>query len=217
MPRSPPAAVALHLAAAYAMYWGYTTMDVGQMGDWVRTQKGQHFQFLTIQGLGVAWLTMVVSLMADILPSKAAFIQVKRGLLLISMPLEATISSIYWPLIILFPHLLLPTSESSAAAALITLPLKVDLALHAVPGIALTLDFFLFEKRYTRYQVTHVAPLSSILFGLWYVIWVEYCASHNGRFPYPFLESPYYIRALVYIGAVFQAIFSFRILNFLHP
>lgn len=99
--------------------------------------------------------------------------------------LEVTVSSIYWTLITLFPYLMLtdvpPTSEPSVAAVFMELPLKVDLALHAAPVIALTLDFFLFEKRYTRYQVTHVAPLTSILFGLWYVIWVEYCASHNGR------------------------------------
>lgn len=61
------------------------------------------------------------------------------------------------------------------------IPLSVDLAMHAVPAITLTLDFFLFEKRYTRYQVTHIAPLAAILFGLWYVSWVEYCASYNGR------------------------------------
>lgn len=50
MSRSPPAAVALHLAAAYIIHWGFTAMDDGKLGDWIRTQKGQHFQFLTIQG-----------------------------------------------------------------------------------------------------------------------------------------------------------------------
>ena len=34
--------------------------------------------------------------------------------------------------------------------------------------------------------------------------------------PYPFLEHPYYIRALVYVGAVVQAFLSFRFLNSLH-
>lgn len=113
------------------------------------------------------------------------------------------------------------------------IPLGVDLALHAAPGIALVLDFFLFETKYTRHQVTRVAPLSAVLFGFWYVSWVEYCAIHNGRctssmlvsglpplitdaVPYPFLEYPYYIRALVYVGAVMQAVLSFRFLNFLH-
>jgi hypothetical protein len=127
-----------------------------------------------------------------------------------------------------------PTSEPSAAMiASMKLPLSVDLALHAAPGIVLLLDFFFFERRYTKRQVTRVAPLTAILFGLWYVSWVEYCANHNGRcessipvsgllllitgaVPYPFLEAPYYIRTLVYIGAVFLAILSFRVLNSLH-
>jgi len=125
-----------------------------------------------------------------------------------------------------------PTS-SSAPQTLMRIPLNVDLALHAVPAIALVLDFFFFEKRYTRYQVARVAPLTATLFGLWYVSWVEYCATHNGRcmcptsyfsslllipdaVPYPFLEYPYYIRALVYIGAMVQAFLSFRFLNSLH-
>lgn len=102
-----------------------------------------------------------------------------------SRKLEVTISSIYWTLIALFPHLMLmaepSTSEPSAAAGLMRIPLSVDLALHAVPAIALVLDFFFFERKYTKYQVARVLPLTAILFGLWYVSWVEYCASHNGR------------------------------------
>jgi len=125
------------------------------------------------------------------------------------------------------------TGPTSWSVPLI-LPLGVDLALHAAPAVALVLDFFLFERKYTRYQATRVAPLTAIVFGLWYVSWVEYCASHNGRctpsvlmpglpplitdaVPYPFLEYPFYIRALVYIGAVVQAVLSFRFLNLLHP
>ncbi|KAF9643042.1 hypothetical protein BDM02DRAFT_3104938 [Thelephora ganbajun] len=219
MPRPRPGALVLHATAAYLMYWGFSTLDNAPAGKWIRTQKGQHFQFLTIQGLGVAWLTMVISLAADIFQSKIV-LTVKRCFLVVSMPLEVTISSIYWTLIILFPHLILmdepPTSEqtsSSASATLMRVPFKVDLALHAVPGIALVLDFFFFEERYTKYQVARVVPLTTILFGLWYVSWVEYCASHNGRFPYPFLESPYHIRALVYVGAVVQSFLSFRFLN----
>ena len=34
--------------------------------------------------------------------------------------------------------------------------------------------------------------------------------------PYPFLEHPYYIRTVVYVGAVVQAFLSFRFLNSLH-
>ena len=124
--------------------------------------------------------------------------------------------------------------ESPTAAAFMKLPLTVDLALHIAPAVALMLDFFFFEKRYTNYQVARVAPLTTILFALWYVGCVEYFASQNGRctwpasclalytllitvvVPYPFLEFPYYIRASVYIGAMVLANWSFRFLNWLH-
>jgi hypothetical protein len=129
---------------------------------------------------------------------------IKRGLLIISMPvcspvlraftksdmsreLEVTISLIYWALIAFFPRLLFmgesstsePTS-SSVHANLFRIPLGVDLALHAAPAIALILDFFLLEQRYSKYQTARLAPVAAILFGLWYVCWIEYCASHNG-------------------------------------
>lgn len=61
------------------------------------------------------------------------------------------------------------------------IPLHIDLALHAVPGIVLVLDFFLFERKYTRYQVTRIAPLIAVLFGIWYVSCLEYYAGQNGR------------------------------------
>lgn len=90
-------------------------------------------------------------------------------------------------MIALLPHLILMSKPSTGeptsaptALALMRIPIRVDLALHAVPAVALVLDFFLFEKRYTEYQATRVAPLTAILFGLWYVCWVEYCASSNG-------------------------------------
>ncbi|KAF9780720.1 FAR-17a/AIG1-like protein [Thelephora terrestris] len=217
MIRQRLAAIVFHATTAYIMYWGFSTVDGGPVGEWMRSNKGQHSQFLTIQGLVVAWLTMVASLMVDIFPSNITLTGAKRWLLMISMPLEVTVSSIYWSLIILFPHLIMPAiPESSAAAAFLKLPLKVDLALHALPGIALAFDFFFFEKRYTKFQAARVAPLTAVLFGVWYVSWVEYCASHNERFPYPFLDSPYYIRAFIYVGAVLQAILSFRVLNSLH-
>jgi len=44
------AALALHVAAAYTMYWAFFTLDNTPAGEWVRAQKGQYFQFLTIHG-----------------------------------------------------------------------------------------------------------------------------------------------------------------------
>lgn len=221
MPPPQPAALVLHASAAYVMYWGFVALDDAEVGQWIRSQKGQHFQFLTIHGLAAAWLTMVVSLIADAFPHQSVLRDAKRGLLMMSMPLAVTVSAIYWSLIAIARELLLMdellTSEHTAMAAYMRIPFGVDLALHVVPGAALVLDFFFFERRYTKYQAARVAPITAILVGVWYVSLVEYCAGYNGRFPYPFLDNPVYIRMSIYIGAVLQAIVTFRVLNYLHP
>jgi hypothetical protein len=60
------------------------------------------------------------------------------------------------------------------------IPLSVDLALHAVPALSLLADFMIFEKKYSRNQVTYGAPLVAATFTVWYAWWVERCASFNG-------------------------------------
>lgn len=61
------------------------------------------------------------------------------------------------------------------------IPLTLDLSIHAVPTIALTLDFFLFEVKYSvktaRVGGAGVVALAAVLYGSW----VEYCASYNGK------------------------------------
>lgn len=49
MSRQRSAALALHATAAYTMYWAFFTLD-DAAGEWVRAQKGQYLQFLTIHG-----------------------------------------------------------------------------------------------------------------------------------------------------------------------
>ena len=50
MPRPQPIALALHAISAYIMYWGFSSIDAGELGQWIRTYKGRHLVFLTIQG-----------------------------------------------------------------------------------------------------------------------------------------------------------------------
>jgi len=50
MPPLRPVALVLHATAAYIMYWGFSALGETLAGEWIRAQKGQHFQFLTIQG-----------------------------------------------------------------------------------------------------------------------------------------------------------------------
>ncbi|KAG1756523.1 FAR-17a/AIG1-like protein [Suillus paluster] len=223
MPR--PAALFLHGAAVGVMAYGFLSLKKLPMDAWIRTQKGGHFQFLTIQGLASAWLTMALSLGCDILPSFTALRTAKRASLMISLPLAFVISAVYWSLLLLFPSLILQRpllgsepSSSLAVPELIWIPLKIDLSLHLAPLVALLADFTFFEKKYTRKQVQIGAPLVVLVCGTWYTCWVEYCASYNNTFPYPFLtENPFNIRIGIYTFVSFLAWGCFCLINALHP
>lgn len=80
------AAVFLHAAGAVVMTYAWMELDTLPQSAWIVTQKGGHFQYLTIQGsvyardlfglcsnisllcldsLFLAWLTMALSLVSD--------------------------------------------------------------------------------------------------------------------------------------------------------
>ncbi|OCH95044.1 hypothetical protein OBBRIDRAFT_788778 [Obba rivulosa] len=214
-----------HAIALAIMTYGFASLGTLPADEWIRRQKGGHFQFLTIQGLVVALLTMAVALAADFLPSLNALKFLKRTLFMIAMPLAVVISSIYWTLLTVMPHLILrpdlgPTTPTSSATvpALQRIPLKMDLALHAAPAISLLVDFLLFERKYPRLQARYGAIVVTAIAGIWYACWVEYCAQYNGVFPYPFLtHNPFNIRVAIYAGASGLALVSFWMLNTLHP
>ena len=98
------------------------------------------------------------------------------------------ISTIYWGLLLLFPTLILrpqdaselnPAVSSEASDDLLRVPLYLDLALHAVPGSVLLLDFFLFERKYPKTYARYGGAAVAVIAGGWYSWWVEYCASYN--------------------------------------
>ncbi|KAG9318810.1 FAR-17a/AIG1-like protein [Chiua virens] len=208
-------AFVLHATAAGIMTWGLSRLR--DLGDWMVAQKGGYFLFLTNQGLVIAWLYMVVSLFCDIFPSVVATVRhVKKALLMISMPLEFVISTIYWSLLIFLPHLILP-AERAVEGGFRRLDIKTDLALHAAPLLSLLIDFFAFESKFSKTSVRKVAPLIVVAFSIWYASFVEYCATFNGNFPYPFLmHSPFFVRVLIYASAAGIALGCFRALNTLH-
>ncbi|KAF9001870.1 FAR-17a/AIG1-like protein [Cyathus striatus] len=223
----PISRMIFHSASAAIMLYGYNSLEkLVQLDTLVRSQYGGHSQFLTIQGLALAFLTMLFGLLVDIGPSLRSFKVIKRLILVIALPLAVVISSIYWFLILLAPQLILQQnrletepSSSYTNPPIFRIPLSIDLALHACPGIALVLDFILLEKKYDGSLAKFGAPFIIGSFATWYGWWVERCAKYNnGTFPYPFLtENPWHIRLYIYIGASVLALCSFRALNAFHP
>ncbi|KAI8998487.1 FAR-17a/AIG1-like protein [Trametes punicea] len=215
----------LHAAAAAIMAYGYLNLPDLVVKIHMSEMKGGHFQFLTVQGLCLAWTTMVVSLGCDLIPSSKLLRMVKRTLLMIALPVAIVISVVYWSLITFMPHMILlsdpeatvPTSSSRVPGPA-RLPMRVDLAVHAAPAISMFIDFYFLEVKYPKKASIRGAILVAALFGSWYSCWVEYCASFNGFFPYPFLtNSPFHIRVAIYIVATALAAVSFIGLNATHP
>jgi len=138
---------------------------------------------------------------------------------MIAMPVAAVVSSIYWPLLLFFPKLILQADPLSPPTAPVLLYLRpeVDLALHATPAVTLLADFIFLGSKYTRKEAIYGAPVATFLATVGYGSWVEYCASFNGSFPYPFLtENPLEIRVLIYTGAAMLALVSFWTINSFH-
>ncbi|KAF9532287.1 FAR-17a/AIG1-like protein [Crepidotus variabilis] len=215
-----------HGGAALLMHNGYNSLGGLEIDKFIQKQYGGHLQYLTIQGLAFAWFAMTLSLAHDSFPSLPFLRNLKRYVMIIAMPLSVVISSIYWTLIVYFPTLIVqgakeapgePNSSADTVASF-RIPLKVDLLLHALPAVSLILDFFFFEKKYTNKESKIAVPLTAVLYGIGYGVWIEHCANHNdGVFPYPFLtENNLYGRIGIYAGAAAIAVGSFRILNALH-
>ncbi|KAJ3913507.1 FAR-17a/AIG1-like protein [Lentinula edodes] len=240
---SPPpfrtARILLHSAAAAIMISGYHNLTKLPINAFISTQYGGHLQYLTIQGLFITCATTLISLLMDLFPSFrlfglqaltenylpfAALKPLKRILLIIAMPLSITISSIYWPLLLLATQLILqngssePSSSPHAPQPLLRIPLPMDLSLHAVPALTLLADFLLFEKKYTRKEIRYGGTGISVVYTVFYAWWVERCAGFNGgRFPYPFLtDNPFEIRLAIYVGAGMLAFSSFWLINRVH-
>ncbi|KAI0372825.1 hypothetical protein BV20DRAFT_1050265 [Pilatotrama ljubarskyi] len=218
-------AVLLHAAGVAVMTYGYLHLPDMVSNIRMAEMKGGHFQFLTIQGLCLAWITMTLSLGCDLIPSSKALKKAKRTILMVALPASILISSVYWTLLLFMPHMILMPDPDATTPTSSThvpkperIPLDVDLALHAAPAIAMFIDFYFFEPRYTGRATRKGALSLNGVAGIWYSWWVEHCASYNGFFPYPFLtENPFPIRVLIYIAATSFAALSFMILNAAHP
>ncbi|KAJ7219168.1 FAR-17a/AIG1-like protein [Mycena pura] len=209
--------VVLHASTVCAMAYGYNALVGLSISDSINSQYGGHFQFLTIQGLAVACLTMLVGLLADFFPAVTVIRTAKRALFIVAMPTATMVSSIYWTLLLTSPHLIIHAAPAEALEA-VMLPMRIDLCLHAVPCLALLTDFMVFERKYGRSVIVYTAPLLSLLYTVSYAWWVELCATHNGKFPYPFLTfNPFEVRVFIYAGVGALACVSFYALNALHP
>ncbi|KAH9842702.1 FAR-17a/AIG1-like protein [Rhodofomes roseus] len=220
----------LHTKAAAMMAYGWFSLKGLAVDQFISSQKGGHSQFLTIIGLWMAITTMTLGLASDVWPSITMFGKIKRLVLMVALPISTIVTSVYWTLLIFWTEMILaarplpidsPNPDelvpSFSEPTIMRIPLRIDLALHAVPAISLLLDFFCFERRYSRGQAIYGGIIMTALACLSYAPWIEHCAKVNGSFPYPFLtESPFDVRVMIYAGLSTFALVFFWIMNALH-
>lgn len=230
--------ILLHSVGAATMLYGYKSLGrLGNFDEWIRSQYGGHSQYLTIDGLFCAIFVMLLGLLGDLFPPQkphsksvdreasnlvSRLTQLKRLVLLVALPVSVVVATVYWLMILFMPHLMLSDALATEPTVmgektLFRIPLDIDLALHGFPGPFLLLDFFLYEEKFSKTTMDQYAPVLATLVSVFYASWVEYCASYNNIFPYPFLTlSPLPGRIAIYIGCTVFAVTMVRFVNWLH-
>ncbi|KAI1003085.1 hypothetical protein K3495_g5119 [Podosphaera aphanis] len=172
---SPGVSAVLHLSGivSFSLSFKYLSDDTSYISD----TYGWHWKFLTILGLAVSYATFVSGLIADITLSPLPF-YIKNKLALLSTPLEALITILYWGLFVIDKNLVVHPDLS------ISLP--ADIGFHAMPSIFLLTDFIFFSPPWDI-RFYHALGMSSAI-AVSYWAWVEHCYSYNGFYPYPIFE-----------------------------
>lgn len=172
--------VALHSIALYSCYYAFASLSTIEaiIGVPIHKQYAGHFQFLTICGLSITTATMLLGLLTDLVPITPLFM-LKQVLHAIALPTESAISALYWGLLTFNPSLLMPPGLT------VRVPLAIDAALHAWPGVFLLVDYLLLSPPFP----THIHPATlAAATALAYAAWAEFVATKNGHFAYPLLD-----------------------------
>ncbi|GAA5929588.1 uncharacterized protein JCM15063_004193 [Sporobolomyces koalae] len=208
VPRSP-AAIALHVVAFASLSWSFLQLfKPSPIHDFMVSQYGGHWQYLTILSLAIAWLTFLCALLKDAFPSVNLFARLKTSLGVIATPIEGFVALMYWGLMLIDPSLLVPPDPE------FYLPLKLDVSIHGLPAVYLWLDFLCFSPPFPKAARPLTLSASAVVL---YTAWMEWTASKNGRFPYPFLDDMSQAqRSIFYLFQIPLVIALFKAANGLH-
>ncbi|GAA5871379.1 hypothetical protein JCM16303_000737 [Sporobolomyces ruberrimus] len=208
VPRSIPA-ISLHLFAFASLSWSFAQLFTSSpIHDFMVSQYGGHWQYLTILSLGITWLMFLFALLKDVFPSVNLLARLKTSLGILGVPIEGFVALMYWGLMLIDPSLLMPPDPE------FFLPLKLDISIHGLPAVYLWLDFLCFSPPFPKAARPLAISTSAVLL---YVTWMEFAASKNGRFPYPFLDTMTQAqRSIFYLFQVPLVIGLFKAANGLH-
>ncbi|KAL8864442.1 MAG: hypothetical protein Q9174_007352, partial [Haloplaca sp. 1 TL-2023] len=138
---------------------------------------GWHFQYLTIIGLFLSFLTFLLGTLSDLTLSRQLF-RIKNLLSITAAPMSLLITLLYFSLRLIDPELVVPAE--------LELPLPTDLSFHFNPTAFLLVDILLLSPPWTISAIPAMALSSCIALGYWF--WVEACYAKNGFYPYPLFD-----------------------------
>lgn len=204
-----PWVVALDLTAiatgVYAVYYilSYVQLPPHLVG-------AGHWQFLTNISLLLSQVVFVLGAVAHFLESDVLF-RIKNNLHPIALAVECIVTGIYWPLRIMFIHILVKDPKAKFV------PMSVDICLHLCPVVGLAIDYFFFMPKWTLLPSFSfgVCAVFSALYWWWLKVIIDF--ENGGEYPYMFLNVPDELTRVLIFGIVtLLAFVLFMVLRALH-
>ncbi|ODQ78180.1 hypothetical protein BABINDRAFT_168373 [Babjeviella inositovora NRRL Y-12698] len=159
--------------------------------------KGGHSQFLTNISLGISMVVFCLGAVAHITKSSTLF-TIKNKLHAVALTLESVVAGVYWPFWIFFFHTIADRGPPP--------PLSLDLIVHLMPVVSLTIDYWLFMP---SWKISNSSGFAlCVVCTLAYYYWLEH-ALKLSHFPYPFLNVPTAQRFVTYASIMGVAFVNF--------
>ncbi|KAG7195988.1 uncharacterized protein KQ657_002375 [Scheffersomyces spartinae] len=137
------------------------------------------WQFLTNLSLLYTLLVFAIGTLAHMFQSPVLY-SLKNYLHPIALALESVVALVYWPLRLFKPQLILTRD--------FFLPMDVDLAIHLLPVVSLSIDYFLFMPKWLLSHTSAFLFVTSLAMG-YYLLLKQLVDVENGAiYPYQFLN-----------------------------
>lgn len=139
------------------------------------------WQFLTNLSLAYSLVVFILGFLAHVLWSQRLF-RLKNSLHPIAMTMELIVATIYWPLRLFFLHLLVDDVSR------FIFPLPVDLAVHLLPVVALTIDYLAFMPPWTITTQAALLGCAGSTLAYWFQLARLVDVSKGAAYPYQFMN-----------------------------
>lgn len=167
------------IALGFGSYGFYYTVKYIELPPYLATAG--RWQFLTNLSLAISLVVFALGAVGHAIESPKLF-SIKNAIHPIALVLELVVTIVYWPLRLVFIHLLV--SDPSRKF----IPMFVDICLHLVPGVALVTDFFCFMPRLTvnNRDSFIICMLLTFMYWAWLKRLID--VKNGGQYPYNFLN-----------------------------